>query len=215
MAMKQSAPRKIPSPGWNLLLVFLMLALFAYAIYALYSERNTPVNKQIVIFGKSAGEQRIARLEALSRIYDEQTIEYRDPAYGYAVRYPIGYIAVMNPYPGIHQRFAAMYPPYEMELFEIRIVEKDSFTPSSLQAAAAEEKLSFRKETINGRNAFLLESEEQNPVDENQTIYIRQAFYQCIGPEKKEYWLSFSAAITEALVADLELTEYMVWNLKC
>lgn len=194
-------------------IIAIIIAIFAVSIYFIYRERasSTPV----VLFGKSSTQQKAELMQALSAKYEPKTLQYIDQSYGYKIRFPIGYDAIMNPFPEIHQRFAAFYPPYSMELIDVRIIPDGELSESDLSAAAAEAKTPLTREVINGNPAYLLNSQELSLIDENETIYIKQAFFGCEYANGSKYWLSLTAGISEALAPDLELVEYMIRTVEC
>ncbi|MBI5225571.1 hypothetical protein HY989_06910 [Candidatus Micrarchaeota archaeon] len=212
MAEKSSSRH---SPGFNLFLILVIISLFIVAMYFLYTEKNRPLSKQVVLLGKSKDQLAADYLKALETKYADKTILYEDPVFGYKLRYPIGYDAVVAPYPDIHQRFAAYYPPFSMELIDIRLLKSSEITEKDIQESAKELKTTYLKETINGNTVYLFSSREQSIIDENDSIFVKQAFFSCKDIAGKPYWLSFTGGVSEALAPDLDLVEYMIRTLKC
>ncbi|MEK6953963.1 MAG: hypothetical protein AABX01_03075 [Candidatus Micrarchaeota archaeon] len=210
-------PSKKPNqPHFNLFLIVVIIALFGVGIYILISAQKGPtaiiptklLNKDPVVEKKEY-------LQALNAKYEPDTLEYVDSPYGYKLRYPIGYDAVIEPFPGIHQRFAAFYPPVSMELIDIRIFKPTELSSSTIEAAAKEFKTIPAKEKIGGKDAFIINAKVPSITDELEDVYIKQAFYECSNSSNFRYWLSFTAGISEALAGDLELADYMIHSVEC
>ncbi|MFH0971526.1 MAG: hypothetical protein V1835_03075 [Candidatus Micrarchaeota archaeon] len=209
------AAKKNANPGFNLFLILVVIALFIVSLYFIYSSRNQPEVKPVVIFGKSQTQQKADLMAALKAKYDSKTIEYYDQDYGFKVRYPIGYDAVKEPFPGFTVRFVTYYPPFSVEIYDVRVVNDTELSENVIYSEMKKVDVAVSKETINGRMAYLSNTQDINPANENQTIYLKQAFYDCKTTAGKPYWISFTAALTEELSPDLELAEYMIRTLEC
>lgn len=209
------ATKKKSGPGINLFLILIIFGVFVGAGYFLYQEGQKNPGGQIVIGGKSKEQTSREYMEALTAKYGEKTIQYIDTTYGYKIRFPIGYEAKIDPFPDIHQRFVAYYPPYSIELYDIRILKPSELSESDILDGAKEGKIPLVQEKIAGKTAYLINSKEQNLINENETIYLRQAFFNCQTPQGKAYWLSFTAGISEALVGDVEVADYMIRTIEC
>ncbi|MFH1751086.1 MAG: hypothetical protein ABH863_05380 [Candidatus Micrarchaeota archaeon] len=208
--------RRSNQAAFNLFLIAAIIALFGVGIYLLMQAQKGPtsiVPAKLIV--KNPEKDKQAYLDAINAKYEPGTLQYEDRMYGYKLRYPIGYDAVLEPFPGIHQRFAAFYPPFSMELIDIRILTPADLTVNGVLDAAKEFNAPVNTQTINGKQAYLISTKLPSLTDDLEDTYIRQAFFQCKNSTGFQYWLSYTAGISEALSADLELADYMIYSIEC
>ncbi len=203
------------SPGASLFLLAVIIAAFFVALYFLYSESFEGASLPATIFSKSPQQTKAEYLKAITEKYESKTIQYNDRYYEYKLRYPIGYDARMEPFPGIHQRFAAYYPPFSIELMDVRIVSRGELSEGDIIDSAEELETKLEQTKINGNTVYLMNLREDSLINENETVFVKQAFYDCTNSTGGTYWLSFTAGLSEALAPDLELVDYMINSVEC
>ena len=210
------AAKKRTGAGFNLFLTVVIIALFGVGIYFLTRAQEGPTSiipAKLTIKNPEADRQEY--LSGIKAKYDAQTLEYVDETYGYKLRFPVTYQSVMQPFPGIHQRILALAPPFNMELMDVRILSPVELNEAAINEGAEEFKVPVKRETINGKPAYLISVEDVSPLEETEKMYFRQAFIDCKNATGFKYWFSFTVGISQALAADLELTDYMIHSVEC
>lgn len=201
--------RKKTSPFWNVALVLVLVLAFAYLAYLTYA-KPSKVAAALPIPTVSAQEQHDALVSGFHDKYYAKTMAYVDPDYGFKMRYPIGYAADVDPVPGVRLRFSAFYPPLSSEILDVRVLNASDLDAQSVRDSAAQANATALELEQNGRPLFLVNLQQPDPSDGNQSVTVREAFYAC--PDK---WLVFTAALSEPLAPDAELADYMISTMEC
>lgn len=208
--------KKRVSAGFNLFMVAVVVAMFAVSIYFLYLAQKGPtVIIPTSIFKKTPEVEKREMLESMEKKYSGKFIGYEDAVYGYKLKYPIGYDARIDPFYDIHQRFVAYYPPFSIELMDIRILNPGEASEAEIKGLANSLNTPLNTQTINGKTAYTFTASQPSLSEDNESVYIRQAFFRCANSSGYNYWLSYTAAISEQLSPDLEVAEYMIQSIQC
>ncbi len=93
---------------------------------------------------------------------------------------------------------------------DVRVFEPSAMDSELIQSSAAKANTTAVKYIQNGNSLYEYSFKQANFANENESILIRQAFYQC-----PDHWLAFVAAFSEPLAPDLELADYMISTLEC
>ncbi len=141
-----------------------------------------------------------------------QFLAYTDAQYGFSLKYPVGYAIVFQPDLFVQVRVIALQYASSAEVYDVSVFEAQDAERAFIDAKnALEGKLLEEKQlTINGRKAFLLNSLVENPVDGDEKLFARQAFYDC-----GTYTALFTGIIPLGLSDDLGLADYMIYEFKC
>lgn len=207
-------PRKSPWLVW--LMAIIVLAGVAYALIAWYP--GTPVQVKNAVGVLSPGQQ---RAQEFSSVHAGTLLTFTDPLYGYSLRYPQGYLAQLDPEPGVRLRFIADTPLASSEVIDFGVSNatdgKADFDSAAGNYTAQE--LEFAgTDVINGRTASLLGATITSDYT-NETLFIRQSFIPCPAttaqPGVGDYWVEETAVVPEALAGDIPLAEYMAYSLTC
>ncbi len=201
--------KKKTSPFWNVALAVFVLAVFSYFAYSFYTAPEKLVSK-IPLPAKDPDVQRSEFLAGLEAKYGSNTLAYYDQQYGFKMKYPIGYVATVDPILGIRLRISAFYPPFSSEIMDVRVVNANELSAQGIRASASLENVSVAEYTQKGHSIYLVSLRQPDPVEENQQVFIRQAYLQC-----PNYWLVFVGAFSEPLVPDLELADYLIASMEC
>ncbi len=205
------SPQKRASPAANVLLTILLLVAVAVVVYYAYFAPQPPkVISQIPFLRPNETAVRDAAAAKLDEKYRLNTLEYYDQNYSFSIRYPIGYNAIVDPTLDVRLRFSAYYPPFSAEIFDVRVIDKDVLDAEKIRASAVEANTTATTYIQDGKGLHVVSMRQQNPVDENDVIFVKQAYYEC-----PNYWLVFVAAVSAPLAPDLELADYMVSTMRC
>ncbi|MFH1106921.1 MAG: hypothetical protein V1787_03420 [Candidatus Micrarchaeota archaeon] len=205
------AREKRVSPSANAFWTIILIVALAVGAYFLFLAPQPPKFVSTLPFIKpDAGAARAAQVSLLAAEYDPRSLEYFDQNYSFSLRYLQGYLADLDPFPSVRVRFSAYHPPYSAEIIDVRVVESGELSDVKIGEAAAEENASLASYPQDGRTVYVLSMAMQNPVDGNERIFIRQAYLQC-----PSNWVVLVAAISEPLVPDLDLVDYMISTMRC
>jgi hypothetical protein len=158
------------------------------------------------------------RITAYALQYGGNFITYSDPDYRFTIDYPIGYNAQVNSPTGGRVSFTAT--TYEYSEAVNVVINPGGFTDADFAQMDAEfpEATVVRKEKtqIGGREAFLAELEFQPFEDSRERVYIRQAAITgCTDAAGKPFTALISGAVPQALWADLDTIDYMIYSFRC
>jgi len=176
-----------------------------------------------VLSAQASGTQLFAPKEApaVARLAQERGsdfIYYNDTNNSFSIKYPIGYSAQRNPESSAYVRFSAFNPGgVSEESVEVYLMD-GSYSQADFDSDAASldsdgqdysaKLLSKEKSAINGRDAFVTESEMSLGYGEN--VWVKSATVNC-----GQYAARIVAVVPWALSTDRVVADYMVGSFTC
>ncbi|MFH1199785.1 MAG: hypothetical protein V1708_01835 [Candidatus Micrarchaeota archaeon] len=210
MPAKEKQAKRVSSASNVIIAVMLVAGAAVLAYYAFLAPQQPKVLEQTPLFRPNATALRQAEVARLESKYFIKTIEYFDQNDSFSIRYPIGYSAQLDPTLDIRLRFSAYYAPYSSEIFDVRVIDADQLNAQKIIDSAVSANTTADSFLQDGKDLFIVNLALANPVDANDTVFVKQAYYHC-----PDYWLVYVAGISAPLAPDLELADYMVSTMRC
>ncbi len=150
-------------------------------------------------------------------------IVYRQPDYGFAVEYPVGFIAEESQgSPSVFKAHAATQgdlPEFIEVLVDNSTTANAEFQNLLIEAEASGETTHSQFATVNGKTASLIVTQTTSPIVpilSNETATVFQALYDCVDPvEQNNYAALLIVTIPQNSRQDAPVAQHIVSSFKC